>query len=113
MRSNGEAITGNTRCPLDRPTWGRCTARRAGAGPARPYFHVFDWPADGKLTLPALPAGDEVITARLLAANKRLLMIQSRRRPGPRRCCRCPPARPIRCRRRLSSPCAARDARPH
>jgi alpha-L-fucosidase len=48
MSVNGESIYG-TQAALFRPEWGRVT-RRNGAL----YLHVFDWPADGKLTIPAL-----------------------------------------------------------
>lgn len=45
---NGEAIYG-TQAALFRPDWGRVT-RKEG----RIYLHVFDWPADGVLAIPAL-----------------------------------------------------------
>jgi alpha-L-fucosidase len=49
MRVNGDAIYGTTAGPLTSPpAWGRITAK-----PGRLYLHVFDWPADGQLRLPA------------------------------------------------------------
>ena len=48
MSVNGEAIYG-TQAALFRPEWGRVT-RKDG----QLYLHVFDWPADGKLTIPSL-----------------------------------------------------------
>ena len=48
MATNGEAIYGTTASPFDKPTWGRYTAK-----PGRLYAHVFDWPQDGVLKIPA------------------------------------------------------------
>ena len=48
MNINGESIYGTAASPLKAvPPWGRATA---SAG--KVYLHVFDWPADGKLTVP-------------------------------------------------------------
>jgi alpha-L-fucosidase len=45
---NGESIYGTTAGPFKTPLpWGRATAK---AG--KIYLHVFQWPADGKLTVP-------------------------------------------------------------
>jgi alpha-L-fucosidase len=41
---NAEAVYGTQPSPVDRPEWGRYTARDN-----RIYAHVFDWPPDGKL----------------------------------------------------------------
>jgi alpha-L-fucosidase len=47
LATNGEAIYATTASPLDTPpAWGRVTQK-----PGKLYLHVFDWPADGKLTL--------------------------------------------------------------
>ena len=70
MKVNGEAIQGSTSCPLDRPSWGRCTARTGRGGTTLLYFHVFDWPADGKLKLPPLASSGKVLSARLLAGKQ-------------------------------------------
>ncbi len=48
MAINGESVHG-TKAALFRPDWGRVT-RKEGAL----YLHVFDWPKNGKLTIPAL-----------------------------------------------------------
>lgn len=48
MSVNGESVYG-TQAALFRPKWGRVT-RKTGTL----YLHVFDWPANGKLTVPAL-----------------------------------------------------------
>ena len=48
MHVNSEAIHGSSASPFGRVPFGRATAR---AG--RIYLHVFDWPADGRLTIPA------------------------------------------------------------
>ncbi len=53
MKLNGEAIHGTSASPFKSLTWGRAT-RRAAAGGTRIYLHVFDWPRDGRLSLPGL-----------------------------------------------------------
>jgi rhamnogalacturonyl hydrolase YesR/alpha-L-fucosidase len=51
MKTNGESIYGTSASPLDEaPKWGRIT-RKGG----KLYLHVFDWPSDGALVMPALP----------------------------------------------------------
>ena len=67
MRVNGEAIYGTTASPF--PTqlaFGRATSK-----PGRIYLHVFDWPADGQLRVPAW--GKTVKKAYLLANPKTVL----------------------------------------
>ncbi|MBL8695292.1 MAG: alpha-L-fucosidase [Planctomycetes bacterium] len=68
--TNGEALYGTTASVFDALPWGRCTVRRSGAR-TRLYFHVFDWPADGKLSIPGL--GSAVERAWLLADPKKAL----------------------------------------
>jgi len=51
--ANGESIYATQASPFKALPWGRCT-RKAIAGGARLYLHVFDWPADGKLIVPGL-----------------------------------------------------------
>jgi alpha-L-fucosidase len=63
MKINGESIYGTTASPLGQLPWGRCTAK-----PGKLYLHVFDWPADGKLTVPNLK--NKVTKAYLLADTK-------------------------------------------
>ncbi len=47
MNVNGESIHGTTANPFDTtPAWGRITQKGS-----KLYLHVFDWPADGKITL--------------------------------------------------------------
>jgi alpha-L-fucosidase len=52
MKVNGAAIYGTTANPLGEVPWGRITAK-----PDRLYLHVFDWPVDGKLLVPAVAKG--------------------------------------------------------
>ncbi len=47
LKVNGEAIYGTSASPFKRLAWGRCTTK-----PGRLYLHVFDWPTDGRLTIP-------------------------------------------------------------
>ncbi len=54
MKVNGEAIYGTTATPFTQPlAWGRCTKKVDNRGTTL-YLHVFDWPKDGALTLPAI-----------------------------------------------------------
>jgi len=67
MRVNGESIYGTTASPFARQlTFGRATSKGG-----RIYLHVFDWPTDGKLTVPAW--GKPVKKAYLLASPKTAL----------------------------------------
>lgn len=60
---NGEAVYGTSASPFSAAfAWGRCTAK-----PGALYLHVFEWPASGRIELPALP-GRTAAGARLLAA---------------------------------------------
>ncbi|TWU61829.1 alpha-L-fucosidase [Crateriforma conspicua] len=65
MSVNGESIHG-TQAALFRPDWGRVT-RKDGTL----YLHVFDWPSNGKLTIPAL--SNEVRRVSLLASPETTL----------------------------------------
>jgi alpha-L-fucosidase len=60
MAANSESIYGTTASPFDKPAWGRYTAK-----PGRLYAHVFDWPGDGKLQIPA--SDRKIARAYLLA----------------------------------------------
>ncbi|MCC7293831.1 MAG: alpha-L-fucosidase [Phycisphaerales bacterium] len=67
MKINGDAIYGTTAGPFTEGLpWGRCTAKAMG-GDTRLFLHVFDWPADAKLTLGGL--GNDMKGARVLAGN--------------------------------------------
>jgi alpha-L-fucosidase len=72
MRANGDAVYGTLAGPFESLPWGRCTARGNHL-----YFHVFDWPKDGRLVVPGL--GSEVESARILATDSGL----QARREGP------------------------------
>lgn len=52
MKVCGEAIHGTTASVFDPLPWGRCTVKTNGDTTTF-YFHVFDWPQDGRLVLPA------------------------------------------------------------
>ncbi len=64
MDVNGEAIYGTSASPLAGIPWGRITVKPSGRK-TKLYLHVFDWPADGMLTLPGI--GNDPVRARLLA----------------------------------------------
>ena len=69
MKANGEAIYGTSASPVGAVPWGRITAKE-NADRSKLYLHVFDWPADGKLTVPGL--ANEIVSARLLDGGKAL-----------------------------------------
>ncbi len=72
MQVNGESIYGTTASPFEKLPWGRCTQKRVSGNRTRLYLHVFDWPRDGRLTVPGLRA--KPLKATLLAGGKRLSM---------------------------------------
>ena len=53
MRVNGESIYGTKANPFPKTPWGRCTQKTLADGTTRLYLHVFDWPSDGRLVVPA------------------------------------------------------------
>jgi alpha-L-fucosidase len=70
LKVNGEAVYGTTASPFKDPLpWGRAT-KKVGPRGTTLYLHVFDWPKDGKLTLPPMAA--TVTAATLLAGGKKL-----------------------------------------
>ncbi len=73
MQQNGEAIHGTTASVFDSLPFGRCTVKSGTT--TKLYLHVFDWPADGKLTVPGL--GSTVARAYLLAAPDTALAVGS------------------------------------
>jgi alpha-L-fucosidase len=68
MKVNSESIYGTTASPFKKLAWGKCTQK-----PDKLYLHVFDWPADGKLTVPLASA---VKRAYLLADKANALTVQ-------------------------------------
>jgi alpha-L-fucosidase len=74
MRANGEAIYGTTASPFaTQLSFGRATSK-----PGRVYLHVFDWPADGKLSVPQW--GWNIRKAYLLGNRKAGLKFNQYRR---------------------------------
>ena len=69
LKVNGEAIYGTSASPFKRLAWGRCTTK-----PGKLYLHVFDWPADGRLTI---PMAGKVTAAYLLAQPEKPLDVAS------------------------------------
>ncbi len=53
MQAYGESIHGTSASPFKSLAWGRAT-QRAVSGGTRVYLHVFDWPRDGRLSVPGL-----------------------------------------------------------
>jgi len=69
MKVNHDAIYATTASPFKRLPWGRCTTKISGSETTL-YLHVFNWPADGKLSVPGLK--NTVQSARLLAGGDKL-----------------------------------------
>jgi alpha-L-fucosidase len=69
MGVNGESIRGTTASPVGSVPWGRVTAK-VGDESSRLYLHVFDWPADGQLSLSGL--ANESVSARLIDGESEL-----------------------------------------
>src|SRR6185295_14432819 len=74
LKANGEAIYGTTASPFaEQLAFGRATSK-----PGRIYLHVFDWPADGKLSVPQF--GWNIRKAYLLGNRKAELKFNSFRK---------------------------------
>ena len=69
MKINGEAIYDTKASPFGLFPWGRCTKKESGKNTTL-YFSVFEWPKDGKLSIPGLK--NEIISAKLLANGAKL-----------------------------------------
>ncbi len=69
MNVNSEAIYATKASPFGVLPWGRCTRKEAN-GNTILYLSVFDWPANGKLTVPGLT--NKIKKAELLAGGARL-----------------------------------------
>lgn len=67
MKVNSESIYGTTASPFSKLLWGRCTTKEMKKGTIL-YFHVFEWPTDGKLMIPGLKT--KIKKARLLATGQ-------------------------------------------
>ena len=71
MKTNGAAIYGTTASPFQTQlTFGRATSK-----PGQVYLHVFDWPADGNLAVPAF--GKTVKKAYLLVSKQPVKFTES------------------------------------
>lgn len=64
MKVNGESIYGTKGSPLKPLDWGRCTKKENG-GNTILYLSVFNWPANGQLTVPGVK--NKVVSAKLLS----------------------------------------------
>ena len=73
MKVNGESIYGTQASPFHSTPWGRCTRKTSPEGDARLYLHLFQWPNDGKLSLPGL--GSEPRKAYMLIDQSRALIV--------------------------------------
>jgi alpha-L-fucosidase len=70
MQVNGQSIYGTQASPFADLAWGRCTRKTLPDGRTRLYLHVFQWPADGRVSLPGLT--NTPLRATLLADGKQL-----------------------------------------
>jgi len=69
MSVNAESLHG-TKAALFKPAWGRVTRK-----PGTLYLHVFNWPTNGKLTMPAL--SNRLGRASLLAQPETALLVNT------------------------------------
>jgi alpha-L-fucosidase len=69
MKVNGEAVYGTKASPWGLFSWGRCTKKDTKDGTIL-YFSVFNWPADGKLSITGLKNGAS--SASLLATGAKV-----------------------------------------
>jgi alpha-L-fucosidase len=69
MKVNGESIYATTASCFSKLTWGRCTKKVTDDG-ATLFMHVFEWPADGELIVPALRS--DVSKAYYLSDGKKV-----------------------------------------
>ena len=71
MKVNGEAIYGTSASPFSYLPWGRSTQKGN-----KLYLHVFDWPKDGKISI---PLKNNVLNAYLLTdPSKKLQVVKSK-----------------------------------
>lgn len=68
MKTNGESIYGTTASPFSYLPWGRCTQKGN-----KLYLHVFDWPADGQISV---PLQNTIKKAYLLSDPKKTLRVE-------------------------------------
>lgn len=54
MAAHGEAIHGTSASPFEKQPWGRCTTKNLPDGRSVLYLHVFAWPENRQLSIPAL-----------------------------------------------------------
>ncbi|MFC7337795.1 alpha-L-fucosidase [Haloferula chungangensis] len=73
MRTYSDSIYGTTASPFKKLDFGRCTKKEFAKGTTL-YFHVFDWPSDGKLVIPGLK--NEIKQAYLMSDWKQLKVTQ-------------------------------------
>lgn len=69
LNVNGEAIYGAKASPFEKPFWGRYTSKRGTL-----YAHIFDWPANGQLTI---DKSQKVVRAWILGDPENQLEIQT------------------------------------
>ncbi|MFO7901317.1 MAG: alpha-L-fucosidase [Planctomycetota bacterium] len=70
MKRNGESIYGTQASPFKETPWGRCTCKALDGEATRLFLHVFDWPGDGQLRVPALKK--RAVKASLLSEGETL-----------------------------------------
>ncbi|MDZ7386493.1 MAG: alpha-L-fucosidase [candidate division KSB1 bacterium] len=73
MKVNSEAIYATQASPFPVLPWGRCTQKALSRTRTRLYLHVFEWPEDGRLTVPGIL--NRPHKAFLLASPRKLLKV--------------------------------------
>jgi len=69
MKVNSESIYGTNASPFAPVSWGRIT-KKESKGNTILYLHVFDWPKDGKLVIPAI--ANKITSVALLGSNQKI-----------------------------------------
>ena len=76
MKVNGESIYGTRASPFAKLDLGRCTQKTIGKN-TRLYINVFNWPVDGKLTVPGI--FNKPVQAYLLSDSQKKLLATTRK----------------------------------
>jgi alpha-L-fucosidase len=68
MKTNGAAIYGTTASPFSYLSWGRCTQKGN-----KLFLHVFEWPKNGKLSV---PLQNKIVKAYLISDPQKNLIVE-------------------------------------
>jgi len=66
MKVNRQSIHGTSANTFKETPWGRSTTKKLGENATTRYLHIFNWPADGKLTVPGI--GGKILALKMLGS---------------------------------------------